>query len=110
MKIAAKFIFVAISTILVLSCSREVEINKTEISGNNEITVSGIIQPQGATSYMYGTHILRDSTGKTIYALESKLINLDAYAGKSVCVIGKLITGYPVDGGPGYLEVTKIKQ
>lgn len=57
---------------------------------------------------MYGTHILVNDTGKTLYALKSANINLDKYIDKKVTVNGDLIAGYPVEGGPDYLNVQAI--
>ena len=64
---------------------------------------TGLIQKQGITTYMYGTHTITD------YALKSNSINLDNYIDENVSIIGEKIDGYPVDGGPDYIEVKKIK-
>jgi len=68
---------------------------------------SGKIQKRGTTTYMYGTHIL---SGTKIYALKSDTISLDLYIGKNVRVSGKLIGGYPVSGGPEFMNVDTISQ
>ena len=73
---------------------------------NNEDTYSGIIEPAGITTYQYGTHILK--TENTFYALKSENIDLDEHTGKKLSVHAEKIEGYPVDGGPVYLQVTKI--
>ena len=67
------------------------------------IEVTGIIQVQGITTYQYGTHVIAN------YAIRSNTINLDDFVNQSVTVIGNKIEGYPVDGGPDYLEVIEIK-
>jgi hypothetical protein len=41
-----------------------------------DVTAIGIIKKQGLTTYMYGTHILEDDNGKTLYALKSDSIKL----------------------------------
>ena len=70
------------------------------ISGLCEIM--GTIKKQGITSYMYGTHVISG------YALRSDLISLDDFIDRNVTIIGYKIEGYPVDGGPVYIEVTDL--
>ena len=70
---------------------------------NANVEATGVIQKQGITTYQYGTHVI------TGYALRSSSINLDDYIGQNVTVVGPLIEGYPVDGGPEYIEVEEIK-
>jgi hypothetical protein len=69
----------------------------------------GIIKSHGTTSYMYGTHVLVNDNGKTLYALRSNNIELDRHVGRKVKVSGYLIKGYPVDGGPDFLDVESIE-
>lgn len=69
--------------------------------------VTGIIEPQGITSYQYGTHTI--SKGDVFYALRSDTIDLDQHLGKEVTIIAEKIEGYPLEGGPEYLLVLKIK-
>lgn len=57
---------------------------------------------------MYGTHVLTDDKGKTLYALRSR-IDLDKYISRKVIVKGYLVTGYPTDSGPDYLNVRSVK-
>ena len=64
---------------------------------------------QGITTYMYGTHVLTNDLGQTLYALRSKSLVLDDYIGQSVEISGIKVQGYPVDGGPDFLEVSEIK-
>lgn len=71
-------------------------------------TYSGIMQPAGITSYQYGTHILKAEN--TFYALKSDNIELKDHEGKKVNLQAKKVEGYPVDGGPVYLNVTKINE
>ena len=68
------------------------------------VEVNGTIQKQGITSYQYGTHVLPG------YALRSGSLDLDNYMGQVVTVVGYLVEGYPVDGGPDYIEVEEIKE
>ncbi len=81
----------------------------SDLSNPGEITEEGTIKQQGTTTYMYGTHILLNETGQTSYALKSDTINLDNYIDQRVAVTGNLIAGYPVDGGPDYLNVISIQ-
>jgi len=74
---------------------------------SNQIEVSGILQESGVTTYQYGTHIII-ANDKT-YALKSSTIDLNEYSKRYVTVVGEKIAGYPVEGGPDYLEVVKIK-
>jgi cell division protein FtsX len=83
---------------------------KADVSTNYDVTATGTIQQTGITTYMYGTHVLKDDSGKTLYALKSDAVNLDDYVDKGkVAVQGDLIPGYPVDGGPNYLNVKKVE-
>lgn len=95
-----KFLFVLV-IVGTLSCNKDTEFTSTKSSGT--------IQLQGITTYMYGTHILKDSSGKTLYALRSKSVNLDEYINKNVEIKGKKVNGYPIERGPEYLEVTCVK-
>ncbi len=61
------------------------------------------------TSYMYGTHVIVDRSGGRRFALRSEEVDLDAYVGQSVELTGSRVDGYPVDGGPPYLQVHTIR-
>jgi hypothetical protein len=67
------------------------------------VEATGTIQQLGISTFQYGTHVIAG------YALHSSAINLNDYIGQTVTVIGNLIDGFPVDGGPDYLEVEEIK-
>lgn len=79
-----------------------------KINENKHIQASGIIQEQGISTYQYGSHILIGENNT--YALRSETINLDIYIGKAVDIKGEKISGYPVDGGPEYIEVLEVKE
>lgn len=79
--------------------------NSTTQTDNMELT--GTIQKQGITSYQYGTHTL--SNDETFYALKSDTVDLDAYIDQEVTIIAEKIPGYPLEGGPEYLLVLKVK-
>lgn len=72
----------------------------------NCISVTGQIEKQGVTSYMYGTHTIKD------YALRSDIYDLDEFVHEPIVMIeGCFIKGYQngaVEGGPDYLEVIAI--
>ncbi len=74
------------------------------------IKVVGTLLPQGTTSYQYGTFILVDENGKTVYALKSDAVQLLNYKGKKVSLTGMLIEGYPIEGGPPYLDVLTVEE
>jgi hypothetical protein len=74
------------------------------------VSASGIIQLQGITTYQYGTHVLLDVNGNTLYALKSDILKLNNYLGKKVELQGMPVEGYPLEGGPDYLEVLTIHE
>jgi hypothetical protein len=74
-----------------------------------EVTATGTIQKQGITTYMYGTHVLLDDNGRTLYALRSDNIDLNKYINRKVIIRGYLVNGYPIDFGPHYLNVKFIE-
>lgn len=69
--------------------------------------ITGTIEPQGITSYQYGTYTITNED--TFYALKSETVDLDKYVGNEVTIIAEKIEGYPLEGGPDYLLVLKIK-
>lgn len=92
-----------ITTFLVATtCLFSTSCDNTEIN-SEKLEIKGTIQKQGITTYQYGTHT---SSG---YALRSSAVNLDDYINQKVTVIGEKIDGYPVDGGPDFIEVEKVK-
>lgn len=96
------YILVAVFVLAVTpSCKKETEFRVTKDIGT--------IQKQGITTYQYGTHVLLDDSGQTSYALKSDKLNLDDYVNKLVEVKGHLVKDYPVDGGPEYLDVTRVE-
>ncbi|AVR44649.1 hypothetical protein C7S20_04885 [Christiangramia fulva] len=69
---------------------------------------TGTIEPAGITSYQYGTHRL--ITDDETYALKSEKVDLNKYEGKKVTLTAEKVEGYPVDGGPIFLNVMTIKE
>lgn len=74
---------------------------------SNQIEISGVIQKQGITTYQYGTHIIISSDKQ--YALKSSSLDLNQYLKQNVTIVGEKIAGYPIENGPEYLEVVKVK-
>jgi len=74
-----------------------------------EVTATGFLKKQGITTYMYGTHVLLDDNGRTLYALRSDTIDLNKYINRKVTIKGHLVDGYPIDSGPNYLNVNFIE-
>ncbi|MEN8249564.1 MAG: hypothetical protein ABFS32_11575 [Bacteroidota bacterium] len=86
---------------LCLSCERDID--------ESLQSSTGIIKETLGSYYQYGTHTLQTNTGDILFALKSNSINLDNYNDIYVEVKGSLIDGYPVEGGPEYMEVKTIK-
>ncbi|MBN2668004.1 MAG: hypothetical protein JXR60_02145 [Bacteroidales bacterium] len=84
----------------------QVERSTTSEQSSTSKIYSGTIHKQGITTYQYGSHVLKTDQG--VFALRSKE-NLDAYIDKVVEITATEIKGYPVSGGPIYLEVISIK-
>lgn len=85
-------------SLLFTSC---VKVSKSS-SNSSSVEIYGLLQKQGITTYQYGTHTIGG------YALRSSTVNLDDYLNKYVTVHGHKIDGYPVDGGPDYIEVKSV--
>lgn len=75
----------------------------------DEVQVRGRLERSGMTSYMYGTHVIVDRTRRQRYALRGEDVDLDAYIGQQVELTGSRVDGYPVDGGPPYLDVHTVR-
>ncbi|MBD0401234.1 hypothetical protein [Flammeovirga sp. EKP202] len=92
-----KTFLVVVSIIMIgFSCAKN-DVN------SNTIEITGVIKAQGITTYQYGTHTVSG------YALRSSSVNLDNYIDQEVTIVGQKVEGYPVDGGPDYIEVEKVK-
>ena len=75
------------------------------------VSAVGMLEKPEATTYMYGTHAITDEPSGAFYALESDVVDLDAYVGQRVTVYGTLVPGYEsgqVEGGPPLVEVTQM--
>ncbi|HEY9186130.1 MAG TPA: hypothetical protein VIM94_12470 [Salegentibacter sp.] len=72
------------------------------------LQLTGTLKATGITSYQYGSHTL--TTKDTFYALRSNKVDLSQFEGKTVNIEGEKVEGYPVDGGPDYIEVKTIEE
>jgi len=97
MKLVKPLLIGMIIYLSIISCKKEVTITP------DKLELTGTIQKQGITTYQYGTHTISG------YALRSSSVTLDDYINQNVTVVGHKIDGYPVDGGPDYIEVEEIK-
>lgn len=89
-----------IGLMLISSCSKDgidPELPKT-------MELEGLLQKRDLvlTTYQYGEYFI-DTT-----ALRSETIDLGLYVGELVRVKGSRIEGYPLSGGPVYVEVENI--
>ena len=78
----------------------------------SEPQLTGVIEKPELTTYQYGTHSMTDEVGGDLYALESDVVDLDAYVGQRVTVFGSFVPGYEngqVEGGPPLFSVTHVE-
>lgn len=94
-----------ISKISIILISLTISLNSCVVKNKNSdnIEITGILLKQGITFYQYGTHTISG------YAVRSKSVNLDEYVNKNITVIGIKIEGYPIEGGPDFIEVFEVK-
>jgi hypothetical protein len=79
----------------------------------SEPQLTGVIEKPELTTYMYGTHSMTDDELGNFYALESEVVDLDAYVGQRVTVSGAFVPGYEdgqVEGGPPLFSVTHVEE
>jgi hypothetical protein len=80
--------------------------------GQQEVSATGTLEKPEVTVYQYGTHAMTDEASGTYYALQSEVVDLDAYVGQRVTVYGTLVPGYEngqVEGGPPLINVTRVE-
>ncbi|MBA2376320.1 MAG: hypothetical protein M3494_03850 [Actinomycetota bacterium] len=76
-----------------------------EASGEG-VSATGVVEPLGMTSFMYGTHGLAGSG----YVMESGIVNLSDYEGEEVTVYGTLALGEgELEGGPPMISVSSVE-
>lgn len=98
MKLLKPLIIGIIICLVTISCNE----NASTADGDS-IEITGTILKQGITTYQYGTHTIAG------VALRSSAISLDDYVNQNVTVVGFKIDGYPIEGGPDFIEVESIK-
>lgn len=76
------------------------------VADKDLVIVSGKLSALGMSTFQYGTHTL--NAGEKTYALKSRKVDLKVYEGKDVIVKGLKVAGYPVDGGPEFIDVQEI--
>lgn len=99
------FVLFTLISILLVSCTRKPVATVTKETYSFQF--KGLLKKQGITTYQYGTHTITNE-GQT-YALKSSAANLDNYIDKTVTVKGEKIKGYPVDGGPEFIDVKEVE-
>jgi hypothetical protein len=98
-----------LTIILIMVVILPVAVFGADESKPGEVTATGFLKKRGITTYMFGTHVLLDDNGRTLYALKSDTIDLNKYINRTVTVRGYLVVGYPIDSGPNYLNVKSIE-
>lgn len=93
--------FLLILAFILISCNNSVD-------PESSVIPTGTVHKLRASTWMYGTHTLNDLNGSLLYSLKSSTVDLDLYDNKQVEILGNLIPGYPVDGGPKYLNVISV--
>lgn len=96
-----KLIYYITMVVILSSCAAH--------NGPEKIKVQGTIEKTEITFNQYGTHTLVSEDGETLYALRSSTYDLDEFQNQKVELTGTPVKGYPVEGGPDYLEVDRIK-
>jgi hypothetical protein len=97
-----RVIIIAAAAFCLLSCGSD-----ASTGPGAQVIAAGTVSRIEASTFMYGTHLLLTDDARR-YALRSTTVDLDGYVGKSVLVIGTAVPGYPVDGGPPYVDVTIV--
>jgi hypothetical protein len=100
-------ILILACTLPVVSCHKKSDTTPSPVitSGDN-LTATGMLELQGFTTYMYGTHLLRVDSA-TWFALKSTTLNLDPFVGTRVSITA-INTHYTAEMGPELYNVTSI--
>jgi hypothetical protein len=77
---------------------------------DDTVQATGTMEKLEVSYFMYGTHVLRSQGGDILYALKSGSQDLAAFENRKVTITGTRIEGYPVSGGPEYLEVIQVRE
>lgn len=101
---------VAAFAVTLFSCKKdevETPAPTPTVTRTASMQATGLLKRLEVSTFMYGTHILIMNTG--YYALKSTTVNLDQYVNQNVTITGNRIAGYPVDGGPPYIDVITVQ-
>jgi hypothetical protein len=77
-----------------------------------EVSATGTLEKPEVTTYQYGTHAITDEASGTYYALQSEVVDLDAYVGQRVTVYGTVdpaTENGQIEGGPPLINVTRVE-
>ncbi|MBV9692052.1 MAG: hypothetical protein JO202_20345 [Ktedonobacteraceae bacterium] len=69
------------------------------------VSAQGTVRENDTNNPPYGTHILVDSSGKILYALQSSTVNLPDYDNENVTLSGNTVPPYT---NPSLLDVGKV--
>lgn len=96
-----------------------ISVESVESSGDGQpeepgesVTLGGVIEPLGATTFQYGTHNVTNDADGISYALQSGTVALDEFEGEYATITGTLVPGYEsgqIEGGPPLVEVTGVE-
>ena len=104
-KLLLFFVCIALG-VAVLSCSKKT--TDTASGAKENVTVIGNLEPQGATTYQYGSHVLK-MHDTVAYVLKSTAIELNKYEWLHV-KISATNTHYHAEQGPELYDVTTIER
>lgn len=92
---------------LISACGNSKNAAQSEEEGQ-QMTMKGKLDVAGMSTYMYGTH--KFYVKDTYYAVRSDKYDLNEYVEKVVTIVYTKVDGYPVEGGPEYLEIIEIRE
>lgn len=98
-------LFTIFMSVSLSGCTKEDNTNSVKQAFSFQF--KGTVKKPQVTSYMYGTHTISNE-GQT-YALKSSTVNLDNYINKTITIKGEKIKGYPIDGGPEFIDVKEVE-
>ena len=102
-------VLLAVAVGLLAAAPALAQTSNDQYGKGESVTVTGVIQKQGITSYQYGTHFIEDTESGTGYALKSSRVDLDRYAGERVTVHGTVaLEAGELEGGPALIDVSRV--
>lgn len=99
--------------------SKNIQIVKETNDEKFKTKWTGTISKQEVSFHQYGTHTFKGNVlddnpenkhKKIQFALKSDKINLNKWIDKDVIITGRKIEGYPIEGGPDYINVIQIEE